>query len=53
MEKTLMSRYSDSQDHMIITLNDQIEAIMPLKESYSSLQRYHIKLSTDLEAMLA
>ena len=47
MEKSIYSRYADSQDHLIISLNDQIEALLPLKDSYTSLQRYQIKLTHD------
>jgi hypothetical protein len=47
MEKSLHSRYLNSQDQLIISLNEQIEAMTPLKDSYSSLQRYHIKLLHD------
>lgn len=40
--------YVHSQDHIIISLNEQIQALHPLKESYSNLQRYHIKITQDL-----
>ena len=52
MEKSIYTRYADSQDHLIISLNDQIEALLPLKDSYASLQRYHIKLTHDFESLL-
>ena len=52
MEKSIYSRYADSQDHLIITLNEQIETLVPLKDSYASLQRYHIKLTHDFESLL-
>lgn len=48
MDRNTPNRYRDSQDHLIITLNEQIEAMMPLKDSYSSIQRYHIKLTNEL-----
>lgn len=41
-------RYADSQDHLIISLNEQIQSLVPLKESYAALQRYHIKITQDL-----
>ncbi len=47
MERSLHSRYLNSQDQLIITLNEQIESMAPLKDSYATLQRYHIKLSHD------
>ena len=53
MEKNLHDRYATSQDHLIISLNDQIEALVPLKDSYASLQRYHIKLTNDFESLLS
>jgi hypothetical protein len=53
MEKSLQSRYLVSQDALIISLNEQIEAIIPLKESFAALQRYHIKLSADYSSLLA
>ena len=53
MEKSIYSRYADSQDHLIISLNQQIETLIPLKDSYASLQRYHIKLTQDFESLLA
>lgn len=53
MEKSLHSRYLNSQDQLIISLNDQIESMGPLKDSYATLQRYHIKLSHDFETLLA
>lgn len=31
MEKTLQARYLNSQDQLIISLNEQIEAMLPLK----------------------
>lgn len=45
-------RYADSQDHLIISLNEQIQNLIPLKDSYSALQRYHLKISQDLESLL-
>lgn len=53
MEKSLHSRYLNSQDQLIISLNEQIESMTPLKDSYSSLQRYHIKLLHDFETLIA
>ena len=53
MENSIYSRYADSQDHLIISLNSQIESLIPLKDSYSSLQRYHIKLTSDFEPLLS
>ena len=52
MEKSLQSRYLNSQDHLIISLNEQIESMMPLKESYVALQRYHAKLTHDFDSLL-
>lgn len=31
MERSLQNRYLNSQDQLIISLNDQIEAMTPLK----------------------
>ena len=53
MEKSLQHRYLNSQDQLIISLNEQIEAMNPLKDSYASLQRYHIRLLHDFESLLA
>ena len=53
MEKSLQHRYLNSQDQLIINLNEQIEAMIPLKDSYASLQRYHIRLLHDFESLLA
>lgn len=47
MERSLQTRYLNSQDQLIISLNEQIESMAPLKDSYASLQRYHIKLLND------
>lgn len=47
MEKSIYGRYSGSQDHLIISLNEQIEILLPMKDSYASLQHYHIKLTHD------
>lgn len=52
MEKSLHSRYLNSQDQLIISLNDQIESMAPLKDSYATLQRYHNKVSHDFETLL-
>ena len=45
--------YVNSQDHIIISLNEQIQALFPLKESYVNLQRYHIKTTQDLESLVS
>jgi len=52
MEISMQTRYLNSQDQLIISLNEQIEAMVPLKESYTALQRYHIKISHDFETIL-
>ena len=44
--------YVHSQDHIIISLNEQIQTLLPLKESYVNLQRYHIKITQDLESLV-
>lgn len=51
MEISMQERYLNSQDQVIISLNSQIEAMLPLKESFEALKRYQLKLTHDCEVV--